>query len=186
MEVDEGSDKENADCQDSEEEDLRAAVNTVEVEADNGNQPVQVEKHEVRDLENDKTESNSEVVHIQNESVAEDEEEEEDYEVEEIVDYKMCKKTKVGMYRVKWWGWASESDTWEPLENLEQCSEHLCSFSSPSPSSCSNSSSRHGEETESVTGADRRADGSSEDSRIFVIHSDIIRNNSVNSLMRSF
>ena len=129
-EVDEGSDKENDDGQDSEEESLRTAVNTVEVEAHNENQPVQGEEEEseVKEAENDKL-SNGEVKQIQNESQAEDvEEEEEDYEVEEIVDYKVCKKRKVGLYRVKWCGWGSESDTWEPLENVEHCSEHLCSF----------------------------------------------------------
>ena len=83
MEVDEGSDKENDDGQDSEEEDLRRAVNTVEVKAEQENKIEQIQK----------------------ESEAEDEEEEnEDYEVEEIVDYTMCKKTKVGLYRVKWLG----------------------------------------------------------------------------------
>ena len=59
---------------------------------------------------------------VQSTSVpGEEEVDDEDYEVEEIVDYKVCKKTKVGLYRVKWCGWGSESDTWEPLVNVEHC-----------------------------------------------------------------
>lgn len=55
------------------------------------------------------------------------EEEEEEYEVERVVDYQFCKATNRGLYCVKWIGWPSEDNTWEPLEHLD-CREQLVDF----------------------------------------------------------
>jgi len=67
---------------------------------------------------------NEEVVSKEEEA---EEEEEGEWEVEEIVDYKYDKRKKEGLYLVKWLGWGSESNTWEPEENL-QCSKLLVAF----------------------------------------------------------
>ena len=54
-------------------------------------------------------------------------EEEEDYEVEEILEYAFCKVDQVGKYFVKWVGWPSDTNTWEPEANLE-CTDLLVNF----------------------------------------------------------
>ena len=144
VDLSEGSDKENDDGQDSELEDFSANVSRMvehdedqsvqddqeEVILDAQNEPqvkvARVSEEKVEEMEA-QNESPVEVAKVSEEKV-EEVGEEENYEVEEIVDYKICKKTKVGLYRVKWWGWGSESDTWEPLANVEHCSEHLCAL----------------------------------------------------------
>jgi len=55
------------------------------------------------------------------ESSEENEDEEEDYDVEEIINYSK------GKYLVKWAGWESIHNTWEPQENLN-CREKLIDF----------------------------------------------------------
>jgi len=57
----------------------------------------------------------------------EEEEEQVDYEVEEILDYAFCKVDQVGKYFVKWVGWSSDTNTWEPEANLE-CTDLLVNF----------------------------------------------------------
>jgi len=54
-------------------------------------------------------------------------EEEEHWEVEEIVDYQYCRQSEEGLYLVKWIGWESESNTWEPEAHLE-CTDLLINF----------------------------------------------------------
>ncbi|XP_023328199.1 histone-lysine N-methyltransferase SUV39H1-A [Eurytemora carolleeae] len=54
--------------------------------------------------------------------------EEEVYEVESVVDYDYCKETERGLYKIKWIGWAEEHNTWEPIDNLLHCREHLVKF----------------------------------------------------------
>lgn len=56
-----------------------------------------------------------------------DSEPEAEYEVEEIVDYEYCKQSTKGLYFVKWIGWESEDNTWEPEANLE-CADKLAAF----------------------------------------------------------
>merc|ERR1719341_2926 len=57
----------------------------------------------------------------------EEDEEEVDYEVEEILEYAFCKVDQVGKYFVKWVGWSSDTNTWEPEANLE-CTDLLVNF----------------------------------------------------------
>ncbi|XP_075227913.1 histone-lysine N-methyltransferase SUV39H2-like isoform X1 [Lycorma delicatula] len=52
--------------------------------------------------------------------------EEDVYEVEKILDYKNINNKP--MYLVKWKGWASQHNTWEPYENLVGCTRLLCKF----------------------------------------------------------
>lgn len=56
-----------------------------------------------------------------------EEEPEEAWEVEDIVDYQYCRETEAGLYQVKWEGWAAEHNTWEPEANLS-CHEMLATF----------------------------------------------------------
>merc|ERR1712042_351980 len=58
---------------------------------------------------------------------AESTEDEEQWEVEEIVDYQYCRQSEAGLYLVKWIGWASEHNTWEPEAHLE-CTDLLIEF----------------------------------------------------------
>jgi len=60
-------------------------------------------------------------------SSTENDEEEENWEVEEIVDYQYCRQSEAGLYQVKWIGWESESNTWEPEAHLE-CTNLLVNF----------------------------------------------------------
>ena len=80
--VSEESDKENDDGQDCELEDLRTTVHTVEDENDNQFSSVHVEEEEVKETENDKSETNEKVEEIPNElqvvSVEEEEVDDED------------------------------------------------------------------------------------------------------------
>jgi hypothetical protein len=51
-----------------------------------------------------------------------------EYLVDAVVDHKDEKsKNKTGrvvrLYRLRWTGWEAENDTWEPLQNLENCRE---------------------------------------------------------------
>lgn len=48
------------------------------------------------------------------------------YEVEEVVDHK--KRGKTHLYLVKWENWSSESNTWEPICNMDGCHELLFNF----------------------------------------------------------
>ena len=57
----------------------------------------------------------------------EEEEPEEEYEVEQIIDYQYCRDRQAGLYLVKWVGWDTESNTWEPETNLG-CSDLLTEF----------------------------------------------------------
>ncbi|XP_074594061.1 histone-lysine N-methyltransferase Su(var)3-9-like [Brevipalpus obovatus] len=57
--------------------------------------------------------------------VEEEMEEEEVYEVEKIVDYKI---TDDIYYFVKWKDWDPSTNTWEPRENLNSCDEILAEF----------------------------------------------------------
>merc|ERR1712003_369856 len=47
---------------------------------------------------------------------------EEDYEVEEVVNHRDTAKGR--MYEVKWKGWDSSTNTWEPMKHLVDC-KHL-------------------------------------------------------------
>jgi len=54
---------------------------------------------------------------------------EEEWEVDEIKDYKWCRATTQGMYLVSWIGWETPKyDTWETLANLTSCGEKLREF----------------------------------------------------------
>jgi len=57
----------------------------------------------------------------------EDGEEDEIYEVEKIIDYAYCKESEEGLYLVKWIGWDSDNNTWEPVDNLD-CRDILVNF----------------------------------------------------------
>lgn len=64
-------------------------------------------------------------------SVVDDEEEEEEegdkqWEVEKIMDVKKSRGRR--KFLVKWKGWAHESNTWEPEENVEGCKEMIKEF----------------------------------------------------------
>ena len=74
------------------------------------------EEKKTDDAETDVKEEEKEV--IESKYDKEEEDEEPEWEVEEIVDYKYNKKKKTGMYLVKWVGWHSNSNTWEPEEHL--------------------------------------------------------------------
>ncbi|XP_040566269.1 histone-lysine N-methyltransferase SUV39H2 [Lepeophtheirus salmonis] len=52
---------------------------------------------------------------------------EEHFEVEEILNYAYCEIQKKGKYLVKWVGWSSKHNTWEPYSNL-YCEEKLKEF----------------------------------------------------------
>jgi len=56
-----------------------------------------------------------------------EEEVEENWEVEEIVDYQYCRQSEAGLYLVKWINWESEHNTWEPEAHLE-CTALLATF----------------------------------------------------------
>ncbi|CAL4162896.1 unnamed protein product, partial [Meganyctiphanes norvegica] len=58
---------------------------------------------------------------IINDDVTMDENDEEEYEVEHIVDYK--KKKGCLLYRVRWRNYNAKDDTWEPAENLTSCGD---------------------------------------------------------------
>lgn len=49
-----------------------------------------------------------------------------EYEVSEILDYKLVGKTPY--YLVSWIGYGPSDNTWEPLENLTNCSDLVKSF----------------------------------------------------------
>jgi len=49
-----------------------------------------------------------------------------EFEVEEVVDRRLYKGEL--QYLVKWVGWSSEDNSWEPEDNLENCSEKLNNF----------------------------------------------------------
>lgn len=51
-----------------------------------------------------------------------------EYEVERIVDKRFNPYTKGYEYKIKWKGYSSEEDTWEPRENLTHCQKLLRSF----------------------------------------------------------
>ncbi|XP_006006743.1 M-phase phosphoprotein 8 isoform X2 [Latimeria chalumnae] len=57
---------------------------------------------------------------------SEQEDEEDVYEVEQIIDMKM-EKDEI-LYRVRWKGYSAEDDTWEPEAHLEDCREVLLEF----------------------------------------------------------
>jgi len=57
----------------------------------------------------------------------ESEEEEEAWEVEEIIDYQYCRESEEGLYQVKWINWGQEHNTWEPEAHLE-CKDMLVEF----------------------------------------------------------
>src|SRR5437660_9102126 len=50
----------------------------------------------------------------------------EDFEVEEIIDSRMHKRKL--QYLIKWVGWGSESNTWEPESHLTNAQEALQAF----------------------------------------------------------
>lgn len=53
---------------------------------------------------------------------------EEFYVVEKIVGARVDPKTKVPMYMVKWKGYGSNENTWEPKGNLSKCAALIKSF----------------------------------------------------------
>jgi transposase InsO family protein len=61
---------------------------------------------------------------VQEEPREDDEEAEEEYEVEEIIDY----NKERGEYLVKWIGYPSEENSWEPAHHLENAPEKLEEF----------------------------------------------------------
>ena len=48
-------------------------------------------------------------------------EDDEEYEVETIIDHKMS--NGISYYEVKWKGWPSSANTWEPIGNLGKCKD---------------------------------------------------------------
>ena len=56
----------------------------------------------------------------------EDEEEEEEYVVEQVIKHKITKKNRVEFF-LKWKGFSTEDNTWEPAENLN-CPELINAY----------------------------------------------------------
>merc|ERR1712130_52817 len=85
-----------------------------------------VDETEVEEsIDEEKDEKSS--ISVSEEDSAESTEDEEQWEVEEIVDYQYCRQSEAGLYLVKWIGWASEHNTWEPEAHLE-CTDLLIEF----------------------------------------------------------
>ncbi len=82
---------------------------------------------------NQKTKKSNEVAKLE---VADDGANEEDddemvsieYEVEKILNYKQVEGTKVDEYYIRWKGFTSFYDTWEPYDNLSTCDKALILF----------------------------------------------------------
>ena len=51
------------------------------------------------------------------------------YKVEAIVGHDMVGGS--ALYRVKWHGWPSSANTWEPIQNLEECKDLIKEFHQP-------------------------------------------------------
>jgi len=88
-----------------------------------------VDETAVEDIDEEKDEKSSVSVSVSEEDSTEtsETEDEEQWEVEEIVDYQYCRQSEAGLYLVKWIGWASEHNTWEPEAHLE-CTDLLVNF----------------------------------------------------------
>ena len=65
-------------------------------------------------IDEEKDEKSSVSVSEDDSAESTENEEEEQWEVEEIVDYQYCRQSEAGLYLVKWIGWESEHNTWEP------------------------------------------------------------------------
>jgi len=78
-------------------------------------------------IDEDKDEKSSVSVSEKDSAETSETEDEEQWEVEEIVDYQYCRQSEAGLYLVKWIGWASEHNTWEPEAHLE-CTDLLVNF----------------------------------------------------------
>merc|ERR1712176_1233433 len=64
----------------------------------------------------------------QNDESDQSEPEEEEYQVEEIRNHRDTDEGR--KYEVKWIGWASDDNTWEPMENLAHCKELVSRYDS--------------------------------------------------------
>ena len=53
---------------------------------------------------------------------------EEEHEVEHILDYRVDKTTRRGMFLVHWKGQSDKNNTWETLEDLHECKDKLRDF----------------------------------------------------------
>jgi hypothetical protein len=54
---------------------------------------------------------------------------EEEYQIEALVGHKVINKTPY--YRIKWAGWPSSANTWEPIGNLGKCQDLIVEFHRP-------------------------------------------------------
>lgn len=87
-----------------------------------------VDETEVEEgIDEEKDEKSSASVSEDDSTDSTETEEEEQWEVEEIVDYQYCRQSEAGLYLVKWIGWESEHNTWEPEAHLE-CTDLLIGF----------------------------------------------------------
>jgi hypothetical protein len=54
---------------------------------------------------------------------------EKEYQIEAIIDHKLMNETPY--YRIKWAGWPSSANTWEPIDNLRKCQNLIVKFHRP-------------------------------------------------------
>jgi len=98
-----------------------------DIKQKNKNSDQSEEVIDVSDTDEDGKKEVDEKKEVDDENDDSDDGEEAAWEVEEIIDYQYCKESEQGLYQVKWVGWDSGSNTWEPEAHLE-CHDLLANF----------------------------------------------------------